>query len=58
MTNNAPELEYIHDRSPVILERDEWQTWLCAPLRDVYQFDRPYPATRMMVEATNSLWVC
>lgn len=57
MTDNAPELEYIHDRSPVILERDEWQTWLCAPLKDLYQFDRPYPATRMMVEATENLWV-
>jgi putative SOS response-associated peptidase YedK len=32
MTDNAPELEYIHDRSPVILERDEW---LHAPLADL-----------------------
>ena len=24
----APDLEYVHDRMPVVLERDEWSTWL------------------------------
>ena len=57
MTENAPELEYIHDRSPVILERDQWQIWLNAPLPDLYQFDRPYPADNLLVEVTHKLWV-
>ncbi|MGJ3648214.1 hypothetical protein ACLB0R_07060 [Sphingomonas sp. GlSt437] len=36
MTDNAPELAYIHDRSPVILEPHEWDAWLairCLPCR-------------------------
>lgn len=56
MTDNAPELAHIHDRSPVIIERQHWETWLTAPMADLYQFDRPYPADRMTVEATAQLW--
>jgi putative SOS response-associated peptidase YedK len=56
MTENAPELEHIHDRSPVILRADQWQTWLNAPLADLYVFDKPYPADAMAVEATTRLW--
>ncbi len=56
MTDNAPELTHIHDRSPAILEPEQWDTWLKAPLADLYQFDRPYPAERMVVEATDQLW--
>lgn len=56
MTGNAPELEHIHDRSPVILLPDQWQTWLTAPLEDLHQFDRPFPAAEMMVESTTELW--
>jgi putative SOS response-associated peptidase YedK len=52
MTENAPELAHIHDRSPVILDREHWHTWLTAPLAELYQFDRPYPAECMAVEAT------
>ena len=26
--NAAPDLEYVHDRMPVVLEKDEWATWL------------------------------
>ena len=36
MTDNAPELAYIHDRSPVILMPDQWKTWLMAPLAELY----------------------
>lgn len=57
MTDNAPELAHIHDRSPVILEPADWSTWLNAPLGDLYQFDRPFPAQRMMVEITDTPWV-
>lgn len=56
MTDNAPELADIHDRSPVILDPQDWNTWLTAPLKDLYQFDRPYPAERMIVEATDAPW--
>jgi len=56
MTDNAPELGHIHDRSPVILAPDEWQTWLNAPLADLYQFDRPWPADDVLVEGTDVLW--
>ena len=56
MTENAPELEHIHDRSPVILRADPWKTWLTAPLAELYAFDKPYPADAMTVEATANLW--
>jgi putative SOS response-associated peptidase YedK len=56
MTENAPELAHIHDRSPVLLDRENWQTWLTAPLAELYQFDRPYPAARVAVEATTEPW--
>ena len=57
MTDNAPELAHIHDRSPVILEPDQWEDWLTAPLDDLARFDRPFPADRMTIEATDELWV-
>lgn len=56
MTANAPELSHIHDRSPVILDPADWDTWLHAPLPDLYRFDRAYPADRMIVEATEAPW--
>ena len=56
MTENAPALAHIHDRSPVLLEPAQWETWLTAPLADLYQFDRPFPADRMAVEVTSDLW--
>ena len=52
MTENAPEHAHIHDRSPVILEPDQWHAWLTLPLPSLYRFDRPYPAERMRVEVT------
>lgn len=35
---------------------DDWQAWLTAPLDELYRFDRPYPAERMRVERTATLW--
>ena len=32
------------------------QTWLTAPMADLYQFDRPFPAGRTLVDATQALW--
>jgi putative SOS response-associated peptidase YedK len=56
MTENAPELIDIHDRSPVIIDPEHWETWLNAPLAELYQFDQPYPSERLVVDATASLW--
>lgn len=56
MTENAPELAHIHDRSPVILDPAHWETWLTAPLENLYQFDRPYPADSLKVERTDTPW--
>jgi len=56
MTEACLELEHIHDRSPVILDPQDWDTWLNAPLADLYQFDRPLPVERMVVNATDKLW--
>lgn len=56
MTDNAPELADIHDRSPVILDPSDWDTWLHAPLEDLYRFDRPYPADRIIVDHTDAPW--
>lgn len=56
MTDNAPELIDIHDRSPVILDPEDWDTWLHAPLEELYQFDQPYPGERLIVERTSMPW--
>lgn len=56
MTDNAPELSSIHDRSPVILAPEDWQAWLTAPLDELYQFDRPWPASDVRVHQTDVLW--
>lgn len=56
MTDNAPGLEAIHDRSPVILGPEDWETWLHAPLEDLRRFDRPCPAERITVTPTDVLW--
>lgn len=56
MTDNAPELLAIHDRSPVILPPEHWNTWLTAPFDQLAQFDKPWPAAKTMVDSTNLLW--
>jgi putative SOS response-associated peptidase YedK len=56
MTGHAEEFLHIHDRSPVIIDPKDWMTWLTAPLPDLYQFDRPYPAAKMTVEETKTPW--
>lgn len=56
MTENAIELADIHDRSPVILDPEDWERWLTAPLDQLYQFDRPYPASGLSVDRTDKPW--
>jgi len=56
MTSCAAELADIHDRSPVILARADWQAWLHAPLPELACFDRPWPAADVSVVSTAVLW--
>jgi len=56
MTDNAPELRYVHERTPVILAPHDWRTWLTAPLAELTRFDRPWPANDVQVDATDVLW--
>lgn len=56
MTDPAPELMRIHDRAPVILDPEDWDIWLNAPLADLYRFDRAFPAERTAVKVTTVLW--
>lgn len=56
MTENAPELASIHDRSPVILNPKDWDTWLSEPLEELFRFNTPMPAGRMRIQATDVYW--
>lgn len=56
MTDNAPELSEIHDRSPVILAPQDWEAWLTAPLDQLRRFDRPWPAADTAVCETRVPW--
>jgi putative SOS response-associated peptidase YedK len=56
MTDCDPGLSDIHDRAPVILEPDQWETWLNAPLADLYQFDKALPVERVDVQHTDKPW--
>ena len=35
---------------------EDWDTWLHAPLEELYQFDQPYPGERLIVERTSMPW--
>lgn len=56
MTEACIELQEVHDRSPVILDPEHWDTWLHAPLEELYQFNAPYPGERLVVEHTSTPW--
>ena len=56
MTDACIELMDVHDRSPVIIDPEHWDTWLHAPLEELYQFDQPYPGERLLVERTDNSW--
>jgi|GEM_PF-187939 len=56
MTDNAPELADIHDRSPVILAPEDWETWLSAPLDDLRRLDRPWSAADTAFVRTQVPW--
>ncbi len=56
MTENAPELAPVHDRSPVIIAREDWDAWLADPFPGLARFDRPWPADDVRVVHTDVLW--
>lgn len=56
MTQNAPELVDIHDRSPVIIDPKDWDTWLSGPLEELERFKAPYAAERIEVLHTDAPW--
>lgn len=58
MTDNAPQLRYVHERTPVILSPYEWQTWLTAPLAELDLFDRPWPPSDVQVDASDAVEAC
>ena len=55
-TANAPELQDVHDRCPLLLDPEDWEAWLTLPFEALARFDRPYPADRLIVDRTEDLW--
>jgi putative SOS response-associated peptidase YedK len=41
-------MEPIHDRMPVIIAPENWGRWLSAPVEEVAELVRPYPADSML----------
>jgi putative SOS response-associated peptidase YedK len=40
-------MEPIHDRMPVIIAPEDWERWLSAPVTEIGELVRPYPAEAM-----------
>ena len=55
MTQACETVACVHDRMPVILPEDNWQTYLTAEPRDAYALCRPY-AGEMRVDRTDEPW--
>jgi putative SOS response-associated peptidase YedK len=56
-TEASPVVAQIHDRMPVILERDQFSAWLDPDRRepeDLAEWLRPYPADRVTVQAVST----
>jgi putative SOS response-associated peptidase YedK len=56
MTEACVHVQGVHDRMPVILQRETWTDWLHGPPDDVRLLCQPYPAD-MTVRRTADLWV-
>ena len=50
-TDAASDLEYIHDRMPVVLERSEWSTWLSGQTSQQDLFKIMDPTAPSVIEA-------
>ncbi|MFC0104436.1 SOS response-associated peptidase [Sphingopyxis terrae] len=56
MVDATPELFDIHDRMPVILSRDAYDTWLRADAEEAFALVKQYPADRLSLERTSEPW--
>lgn len=56
MTEACIHVADVHDRMPVILQRDDWDDWLNGPPDAARLLCRPYPAL-MVVNRTRDPWV-
>ena len=56
MTGAAPEVESVHDRSPVILARDDWDVWLEGDAEDARALCQPWRGG-LEVDRTQQAWV-
>lgn len=55
MCDNRPDLEYVHDRMPVILDPADYDRWLEAPLNDIKTLCKPWEG-QIDVEETDVKW--
>jgi putative SOS response-associated peptidase YedK len=46
-------MEPIHDRMPVIVALEDWESWLSAPVEDIQGLVKPYPPEPMQVWSVN-----
>ena len=56
MTEACLHVQGVHDRMPVILDRDTWSDWLDGAPDDARLLCQPYPAD-MVVRRTDEAWV-
>lgn len=56
MTDACAHVHGVHDRMPVILQRETWGDWLDGPPDDACTLCQPYPA-EMIVRRTADPWV-
>ena len=55
MCDNRADLEYVHDRMPVILAPADYDRWLQAPLDDILDLCKPWQG-KITVEQTGDKW--
>ncbi len=55
MTEACVHVADIHDRMPVVLQRDDWSTWVDAPPEEARELCRFYPAP-MTIDRTSETW--
>ena len=56
MVDAVLEMMEIHDRMPVILQPEDHDAWLYAPVEQAMTLVKQYPADRLVVEHTSEPW--
>ncbi|WP_322099024.1 SOS response-associated peptidase [Novosphingobium terrae] len=56
MVEGSPQMAEVHDRMPVILHREQWETWLHAPPADAFALCKTWLG-KLVIEQTNDRWV-